>query len=77
MSEDHGVVYTELTKNSDVIGTRNADSASVAVWDFATGVVVVDVSQGDHIYIRMGMTSQGKVLSISESRSTFSGWRLY
>lgn len=76
MSEANGVVYTELMKNSDVIGSRYADSATSTVWDFATGVVAVDVSQGDHIYIRMGMISQGKVLSITKSRTTFSGWRL-
>lgn len=76
MSDANGVVYTELMKNSDIIGTRYADSATSTVWDFATGIVVVDVSQGDHIYIRTGMTSQGKVPSISKSRTTFSGWRL-
>lgn len=77
MSEANEVVYTELMKNSDIIGTRYADSATSSVWDFATGVVVVDVSQGDHIFIRIGTTSDRKVLSISKSRTTFSGWRLY
>lgn len=75
MSEAHRYVYTELMKNSDIIGTRYADSTTITVWDFATGVVVVDVSQGDHIYIRMGIRSRGKVPS-KPSRTTFSGWRL-
>lgn len=75
MSEAHGYVYTELMKNSDIIGTRYADSTTITVWDFATGVVVVDVSQGDHIYIRMRIPSRGKVLSKSR-RTTFVGWRL-
>lgn len=72
MSEAHGYVYTELMNNSDIIDTRYADSTTITVWDFATGVVVVDVSQGDHIYIRMGIPSRGKVLSKS-SRTTFVG----
>lgn len=74
MSEAHGYVYTELMKNSDIIGTRYADSTTITVWDFATGVVVVDVSQGDHIYIRMEIPSRGKVLSKS---SRLNSWLFF
>ena len=76
MSEPHGSVYTQLMKNADVIGTRYADSASATVWDFSTGVVVVGVARGDHVYVRLGSDSQGKVGSVAHSRSTFSGWLL-
>ena len=76
MSEPHGTVYTQLMKNADVIGTRYADSATASVWDFSTGVVVVDVAVGNHIYVRLGYESNGKVLSITESKTSFSGWLL-
>lgn len=75
MSDVHGNVITELTKNADVIGNRFADSLNSAVYDFSTGTVVVDILQGDHVYVRMG-GSTGQVKSISVSRTTFSGWLL-
>lgn len=76
MSDVHGNVLTELTKNADVIGNRFADSLNSAVYDFSTGTVVVDILQGDHVYVRMG-ESTGQVKSISVSRTTFSGWLLH
>lgn len=76
MSDAHGRVDTQLMKNADIIGTRYADSYSSTVWDFATGTVVTEVNQGDHVYVRLGLESVGKVRSIPESRTTFSGWLL-
>lgn len=76
MSDVHGNVLTELTKNADVVGNRFADSLNSAVYDFSTGTVVVDILQGDHVYVRMG-ESTGQVKSISVSRTTFSGWLLH
>lgn len=76
MSEAQGNVSTELMKNADVLGTRVADSASSTVWDFSTAIIVTDAAQGDHVYVRMAHTSYGKVLSLSKSRTSFSGWLL-
>lgn len=76
MSDVHGNVITELTKNADVIGNRFADSLNSAVYDFSTGTVVVEILQGDHVYVRMG-ASTGRVKSVSYSRTTFSGWLLH
>nr|XP_011453844.2 complement C1q-like protein 2 [Crassostrea gigas] len=76
MSEGHGRVDTQLMKNADIIGTRYADSLFSTVWDFATGTVVTEVNQGDHVYVRLGLASTRRVRSIPESRTTFSGWLL-
>lgn len=76
MSDVHGSVHTELMRNAEINGTRYADSATSTVWDFATGIVVVDVGHGDHVYVRLGVNSKGLVRSISASRTTFSGWLL-
>lgn len=76
MSWPHGWVYTELMKNADVIGTRYSESDSPSAWDLSSGTVVVHVSSGDHVYVRLGRTSNGRVASIGESRTTFSGWIL-
>lgn len=73
----HGWVYTELMKNADVIGTRYSESNSPSSWGFfSSGTVVVGVSHVDHVYVRLGRTSNGRVASIHESRTTFSGWLL-
>lgn len=61
MSWPHGWVYTELMKNADVIGTRYSESDSPSAWDLSTGIVVVHVSSGDHVYVRLGRTSNGRV----------------
>lgn len=76
MSESHGNVCTQLMRNAEILCTRFADSVSSTVCDFATGIVVTDANQGDHVYVRMGQTSNGKVLSIDQSTTTFSGWLL-
>lgn len=76
MSWPHGWVYTELRKNADVIGTRYSESDSPSAWDFSSGTVVVDVSNGVHVYVRLGRTSNDRVASICISRTTFSGWLL-
>ena len=76
MADSHGNVNTELMKNADIIGTRFADSSLIPVWDFSTGIVVSDVVQGDQVYVRLGHTSGGNVMSVSSSRTTFSGWLL-
>lgn len=61
MSWPHGWVYTELMKNADVIGTRYSESDSPSAWDLSTGTVVVHVSSGDHVYVRLRRTSNGRV----------------
>jgi hypothetical protein len=76
MADLHGNLATELMKNSDIIGKKFVDSASSNEWDFSTGIVVVDVNQGDHVFVRLSQTSVGKVLSVDNSKSTFSGWIL-
>lgn len=76
MCDVHGSLYTELMRNAEIIGTRFADSFRASVWDFATGIVVADVNQGDHLYVRLEETSIGIVRSITKSKTTFSGWLL-
>ncbi|XP_048751051.2 uncharacterized protein LOC125662753 [Ostrea edulis] len=76
MSDGHGNVFSQLMKNSDIVGSRFADSSTSSEWDFSTGIVVVDVNQGDHVYVRLGEASVGNVLSFIYSRTTFSGWLL-
>lgn len=74
MSGVDSYVFTDLTKNTDVIRNSFADSLNSTVYDFSTGIVVAYVNQGDNEYVRMRKASRGKVRSAFESRTTFSGW---
>lgn len=71
MCDVHGSLHTELMRNAEIIGTRFADSFRASVWDFATGIVVVDVNQNDHLYVRLGETSIGIVRSITKVKLPF------
>lgn len=76
MSDSQGNVCTQLMRNAEILCTRFADSTTFTGWDFATGVVVIDANQGDHVYVRMGQKSLGKVRSVDQGTTTFSGWLL-
>lgn len=52
-SDVDGYVFTELTKNTDVIRNRFAGSLNSPVYNFSTGIVVAYVNQGDNEYVRM------------------------
>lgn len=44
-------VFIELIKNVDVIGNRFVDFLNLVVYDFFIGIVVVDIFQGDYVYV--------------------------
>jgi hypothetical protein len=75
-SSERGNVFTQLMKNSAAIGSIYSDSVGTGEWDSSTGTVVVDVTQGDHVYVRIGRATAGVVASDLYSRTTFSGWIL-
>lgn len=64
LSWPHGWVYSVLMKNADVISTRQSESDSPSAWNVSLSTVVVDVSSGDHVYVGLGRTSNGRVASI-------------
>lgn len=76
MSGVDGYVFTDLTKNTDVIRNSFADSLNSTVYDFSTGIVVAYVNQDANVYVRRIKASRGKVRRVVESRTTFSGWLL-
>lgn len=73
-----GVVYTQLMRNSEVLGEVVADSSHEYEFHSATGVVVVQLSEGDEVFIRTHPTdaSTGHIISRPGYRSSFSGWRI-
>lgn len=75
-SDVDGYVFTELTKNTDVIRNRFAGSLNSPVYNFSTGIVVAYVNKDANVYVRMIKASRSKVRRVVESRTTFSGWLL-
>lgn len=63
-----------LMVNSAAVGAAYANSRD---GDQVTGMVVVDVNQGDHVYVRTYASwSSGDIRSDSSGRSSFAGWKL-
>ncbi|XP_061182387.1 complement C1q-like protein 4 [Saccostrea echinata] len=77
-SDHHGVIYTEIVVNSDVIGSALSDSINVNAVDAATGNIVVEISQNDVVFIRTNSIHHGTgdILSYPRYRTSFSGWKL-
>lgn len=78
-SSYHGDIISELMVNSDRKGGRRSDSLTVTEDHSSSGRVVVDISQGDIVFIRTHTTHQlsGSLISTPGSyESSFSGWLL-
>ncbi|XP_060074569.1 uncharacterized protein LOC132554276 [Ylistrum balloti] len=69
-------IHTSLLINGSPVGAIDSDADSNN-WGSATGIVVVAVENGDHVFVRMATGSSGSIISQSETKSTFSGWFLF
>ncbi|KAL3874082.1 hypothetical protein ACJMK2_037145 [Sinanodonta woodiana] len=70
-------VQTELIINGVVKGNAYAESNETHNVHPSTGIVVVQVNKGDHVYVRRGEHSESIVKSDNiYQRTTFSGWLL-
>ncbi|XP_069108185.1 uncharacterized protein [Argopecten irradians] len=68
-------LVTELAINGSPHGSIMTHTEAGHSWDTSTGVVVVPVSAGDHVFIRS--TRGGTIRSISgDGISMFSGWQI-
>ncbi|XP_062596631.1 cerebellin-1-like [Saccostrea cucullata] len=78
--DNHDYIRTELVVNSSTVGTMYTSAYDVNNDRTTTGVVVVQINQGDVVFIRTNHTSGsvGTIISIPDVlRSTFSGWKLF
>lgn len=74
MYEGPNFVYILLMKNNaESIGIKVGVSPTPKVLDAVTGIVVADVNQGDHVFLRLGQSAK----LLNTPQSTFSGWLLY
>ena len=67
---------TEIVVNGVVCGSTFADGGTGS-FDYGTGIVVVEVHNGDHVYIRMQENGDGVINSNARGRTSFLGWKLF
>lgn len=72
----HGWTPLEIVVNGVVFGSTFVNGGADD-WDFSTGIVVVEIHTGDHVYIRMAETGRELVHSNWRGRTSFSGWKLF
>ncbi|XP_062611251.1 complement C1q subcomponent subunit B-like [Saccostrea cucullata] len=74
-----GYIYSEIVVNSDAVGAMLCNGEGASSIRHSTGVVVVQVNQGDAVYIRTHPSANliGRIHSYSAYRSSFSGWNLF
>ena len=70
----HGWASVEIIVNAEVLGSAFADGPTS--WDDGTGIIVVHVNAGDHVFIRMQENGIGPINSNARGRTSFSGWKL-
>lgn len=71
----HGWASVEIVVNEEVIGSAFADGNTS--WDEGSGIVLVEVNTGDHVFLRMQENGMHVVNSNARERTTFSGWKLF
>nr|XP_022307798.1 EMILIN-2-like [Crassostrea virginica] len=74
-TETGGFVSVEIVVDGRVVGSLFANGPYG--WDFRTGVVIVQASAGNHVFIRMHQTGSGVIDSDAKGRSQFSGCLLF
>ncbi|XP_019918432.3 multimerin-2 [Magallana gigas] len=74
-----GYIYSQLVVNSNVVGTMFTSAQGAANIRSPTGIVVVEVNQGDVVFVRTHPTNGhvGNLYSYTDYRSSFNGWKLY
>lgn len=74
-----GYFNSELVANSNVVGALFCSGEGATGIRHTTGVVVININQGDVVFVRTHPTGTviGKVYSTISSRSSFTGWKLF
>ncbi|KAK3088770.1 hypothetical protein FSP39_023582 [Pinctada imbricata] len=71
-----GEIETELVVNAKRRGYAFTDTEVHADDDQATGFVIVELNQGDVVYVRSTGSPQGTFQHAYHGQWTFSGWKI-
>eukprot|EP00105_Crassostrea_gigas_P018474 XP_011436614.1 PREDICTED: complement C1q-like protein 3 [Crassostrea gigas] len=74
-----GYIQSQLVVNSNVVGAMLTSAQGSSNIRSHTGIVVVEVNQGDVVFVRTHPTHIhiGNLYSDIDWRSSFNGWKLY
>lgn len=74
-----GYFTTELVVNSNPVGVSYCNAQGADSIRPTLGVIVVEISKGDIVYIRTPPTDAvvGYIFSNRSARTTFSGWKVF
>ncbi|XP_062611256.1 uncharacterized protein LOC134273095 [Saccostrea cucullata] len=74
-----GYIYSQIVVNSNSVGALFCSGQGADEIRATTGVVVVEINQGDVVYIRTHPSNPivGTLYSKTTYRSSFSGWKLF
>ncbi|XP_052685358.1 uncharacterized protein LOC128165154 [Crassostrea angulata] len=74
-----GYIQSQLVVNSNVVGAMLTNAQGASNIRSHTGIVVVEVNQGDVVFVRTHPTHShiGNLYSYIDWRSSFNGWKLY
>lgn len=74
-----GYIFSQLVVNSNVVGAMFSSGEGASNIRNSTGIVVVEVNQGDIVFVRIHPTGNhsGNLNSNPDWRSSFNGWKLH
>lgn len=74
-----GYIFSQLVVNSNVVGAMFSSGEGASNIRSSTGIVVVEVNQGDIVFVRIHPTGNhsGNLNSHPDWRSSFNDWKLY
>lgn len=72
-------MFSQIVVNSSVVGAMFSSGEGASNIRSSTGIVVVEVNQGDIVFVRIHPTGNhsGNLNSHPDWRSSFNGWKLY
>lgn len=73
-----GYIFSQLVVNSNVVGAMFSSGEGASNIRTPTGIVVVEVNQGDIVFVRIHPTgNHSGILNIHPDWRSFNGWKLY
>ncbi|XP_061188901.1 uncharacterized protein LOC133197077 [Saccostrea echinata] len=74
-----GYIFSQILVNSNAVGGMLTSSNGATSFRTTTGVVVMEVNQGDVVFVRIHSTEtqSGNLFSHPDYRSSFNGWKIY
>ncbi|XP_062570310.1 cerebellin-1-like [Saccostrea cucullata] len=77
--DPHGYIFSQIAINSNLVGASFTDAYDSTYTQTSNGLIVVEINEGDTVFIRTHPTNSNKGRITSnpvEHRTSFSGWKI-